>query len=347
MSAPEGSRDHARREEAATEWICERAEGFAPGRAEAFAAWCAADPYNAAAVARVERTLHLLEELPAVRAPLQAKYGRGGLGAAGDGHVEASTVRRDGGVFFRPAWAVAMAAVLLVAALGVWTSARWRGAGERFATSSSGPQRVALQDGSVVDLNGASEVRVAYSDGQRRVTLGAGEAHFQVAHDPARPFVVTAGGVTVRAVGTAFNVRLTEGAVDVVVTEGKVEVRREADAAAEPARVVVGERVRLEPSVPTSTPAVEKVAPAAMRALLAWQERMTSFTDVPLRELVARFNRHNATQLVLPDAALGERKLGGIFALDQVEVFVRLLEQEGDIVAERRGDTEIVLRSAR
>jgi transmembrane sensor len=347
MSAATPSRDREEREEAATQWLCERAEGFAPGRAAEFAAWCAADPRNAAAAAQVERTLNLLDELPAVRAPLEAKYGKSGLGAEPDERVEGSAARRGRGLRFAPAWAVALAAALLVAALGVWTSPRWKAAGERFATSSSGPQRVALQDGSVVDLNGASEVRVAFSEGQRRVILGAGEAHFQVAHDPARPFVVTAGGVTVRAIGTAFNVRLVEGAVDVVVTEGKVEVRREADAAAEPARVVGGERVRLEPSVRALTPAVEKVAPAAMRALLAWQEGVTSFSDVPLRELVARFNRHNAIQLSLQDAALGERKLGGIFALDQVEVFVRLLEQEGDIIAERRGNTEIVLRAVR
>jgi transmembrane sensor len=74
---------------------------------------------------------------------------------------------------------------------------------------------------------------------------------------------------------------------------------------------------------------------------------MTSFTDVPLSEMVARVNRCNSTQLVLQDPELGTRKIGGVIALNQVDAFVRLLEQDGDIIAERRPDGEIILRRAR
>ena len=69
--------------------------------------------------------------------------------------------------------------------------------------------------------------------------------------------------------------------------------------------------------------------------------------DVPLREIVVQFNRRNTVQLVLEDAALGERNVGGVIALDQVEAFVRLLVQDGDIVAEPRAANEILLRRAR
>ena len=71
-----------------------------------------------------------------------------------------------------------------------------------------------------------------------------------------------------------------------------------------------------------------------------------TFTNLPLRDAVTLFNRRNTQQLILADAALGERKIGGTFAADQVEAFVRLLAQDGDIAVERRAATEIVLRRA-
>lgn len=349
MSTADETPDLEAREAEAMAWLYEEAEGFSEERAAAFARWEAADLRNAAAVARVKQTLAFLDELPEVRAPLEARYGRRNERIQEAREVFAPPARApERRAWLRPAWSIGLAAAVTLAAVGGWGLNRQRG-GERFVTAAASQQRVALQDGSVVDLNSASEVRVKFSATQRGVTLGAGEAHFEVAHDPARPFVVTAGAVSVRAIGTAFNVRLLGDMVDVVVTEGKVEVLR---AGAQPetsaaARVVAGERVRLERDERAESLPVERVEPSAMRVLLAWQNGITSFSDVPLRELVARFNRHNPTMLVLADAALGERKLGGVFALDQVEVFVRLLEQQGEIVAERRGESEIVLRSAR
>ena len=71
-----------------------------------------------------------------------------------------------------------------------------------------------------------------------------------------------------------------------------------------------------------------------------------TFSDVPLRDVLARFNARNVTQLTLADDELGPRKIGGTFALDQAEAFARLLAQDGDIALERRGENEIVLRRA-
>ena len=94
-------------------------------------------------------------------------------------------------------------------------------------------------------------------------------------------------------------------------------------------------------------PRIEPAAPAAIREALAWHARTTTFSDVPLRDVLARFNTRNVTQLVLADDELGERKIGGTFALDQAEAFARLLAQDGDLTAERRSENEIVLRRAR
>ncbi|MBC7369227.1 MAG: hypothetical protein H7343_20865 [Undibacterium sp.] len=73
---------------------------------------------------------------------------------------------------------------------------------------------------------------------------------------------------------------------------------------------------------------------------------MMKFAELPLRDAVEQSNRRNATRLVIADAAFAERKIGGTFAEDQVEAFVRLLERDGEVTAERRGAREIVLRRA-
>ncbi len=325
-------------ETAAAEWLVERDAGFGPGRAAVFAAWRAADPRHEAAVARTEAALALLADLPAVRVPLAARLA-----------AEPPPVRR---VHFRPApWAAGLAAAIAVAA--AWWSFSPGEAEQRFATAATRQQQVALGDGSVLDLNVSTDVQVALTPQERRVVLSAGEAHFAVAPDPARPFIVTAGDISVRAVGTAFTVRLGEAGVEVVVTEGKVAVARgpgrepaDAPAPAERQVLVAGERTRVGRDAATAAARVERLSADELQQAGRWHSRVMTFTDLPLRDAVVLFNRRNAQQLVLADAALGERKIGGAFAADQVEAFVRLLAQDGDVLVARRSATEIVLRSA-
>jgi transmembrane sensor len=351
MKPEQNFRAEAALDDEAAGWLCEREEGFAPGRAQAFSAWQRCDPRHAAAVGRVERTLALLDDMSAVRTPLEARVGR----------VEASKpipTREQRRGFPVPLWAAALAAAFVIGFVAWWLPSRPAIDREHYATDGAVQRRIALRDGSVVDLNRGSELEVEFFQLERRVTLRAGEAHFQVAPDAGRPFIVSAGGVAVRAVGTAFNVQLASAEVAVLVTEGKVQVQRERHAASSRANdaevatatlLTASERtvVPLAVSSTPVMPAVERVSADRVRALLAWQNPVTTFTDVPLREVVLQFNRRNVTQLVLADAALGERKIGGVIALDQVEAFVRLLEQEGDVVASSRGEHEIVLRRVR
>jgi transmembrane sensor len=329
-------------ETTAAEWLVEREEGFAPGRAAQFAAWRAADSRHEAAVRRTERALDLIGEMPAIRAPLAARL-----------DAETKIIRP---AFFRvPGWAAGLAAALALAA-GLWwfTPAGARPAAtQHYATAATRQQQVALVDGSVVNLNVSTNVQVDLTPSARHVKLTAGEAHFAVAHDTARPFIVTAAGVAVRAVGTAFSVRLGDQGVEVLVTEGKVEVTRDdtgsAPVTALPAAhplLVAGERTLIARDGAPATTQVERVAADALQSAVRWHSQIMTFTDLPLRDAVTLFNRRNATQLVLADAALGERKIGGAFAADQVEAFVRLLADDGEVAVVRRDATEIVLRRA-
>ncbi len=225
---------------------------------------------------------------------------------------------------------------------------------EDYSNPEAVARRVELRDGSIIHLNTGSELRVDFSARERCVRLQSGEAYFEVAHDASRPFVVLAGGVVVRAIGTAFNVRLASANVEVLVEEGRVEVApvvaaRVAAGAPAPAapQLGAGERTQVPRADAIEPPQIERVERRELREALAWHRQTVVLADIALEDVIARFNRRNEIQLVLADAELRGRRVGGMLFLDQVEAFVALLEQGGDIVAERRGFNEIVLRRAR
>lgn len=343
MSASRQNRppDQTAIEDAAMAWLSERDDGFTTERTREFVAWCSADARHAAAVVRMEKTLSLLDTLPAFRPELNRHFDRHSPARPPSRVPYFSALRRHA------AWVgVGLAAALVLGVLG-FRSFRAAPAELRYATTAAGYERVRLDDGSTLELNGASTVRTRFTAAERSVQLDAGEAHFAVAHDPARPFVVRAGHVAVLAVGTAFNVRYTADAVEVIVVEGKVRIESTDAApssAAPPPLISAGERVIVSSVAAGAGPLVEKIGPTALSESLAWQRRLVDFADEPLSEIVRQFNLHNRVRLELADPALGAQRIGGTFARGEVEAFVRLLERDGEIVAERRGDTVIVLR---
>jgi transmembrane sensor len=329
-------------EETAARWLAQREEGFSTTEAREFDRWCRAHPSHAAAVARLEQACALLEKMPLVRDELQPVLS---FPAEPKASAQPSPWRR------RMLWLTATAAAAVVVATQ-WPRPPAAPVARQFATSAGGYERVLLEDGSTLELNANSAARVLFSAHERRVALLAGEAHFSVAHDKNRPFLVAAGDVSVRAVGTAFNVRLAVEAVEVLVTHGKVRISpgaspRAADLAPKPEPLVeAGQRVVVNRDPADARPRVESITPAALRQALSWQERKLTFAETPLHSVVAQFNARNRLQLVLGDATLAERSVDGTWAADNVEAFVRLLESAGDIVTERRGENEIVLRRA-
>ena len=337
-------------EDAAIAWLTERDDGFSPAREREFAQWLRADPRHAATVARLEQTLGLLGALPEFRSEINTAFDRAApVVAFPPATTEQPTLapapRRWSRTF---AWA-GLAAALAFGSFVGWRTLRPPPA-IHYTTTVAGYERARLDDGSTLELNAASAVRVQFTPAERRVQLESGEAHFAVAHDTARPFIVSAGPIAVRAVGTAFNVRYTAGGdIEVTVTEGKVSVsgveRVDPNALSAAIFVSAGQRIVLPHHAPP--PTVEQVDPATLRAALAWQSRLADFADAPLTDVIARFNARSRVQLFLADEKLADRRIGGTFALDEAEAFVRLLERDGEIIGERRGETEIHLRRAR
>lgn len=211
-------------------------------------------------------------------------------------------------------------------------------------------ERMALPDGSRVELKDGTRIAVQYSETERRVVLQGGEAHFSVWKDAARPFVVVASGVEVRAVGTAFNVRLGERQVEVLVTEGRVKVAQVEVAgkpvatAAEVPVISVGERAVVPLAAAVAAPVIEPVTLDDIARELDWQAPRLQFHETPLAEAVAEFNRLNRHQIELGEAALGTLRIGGTFKPDNVEGFIRTLEPALNLRAVAAAPNRTVLR---
>lgn len=208
------------------------------------------------------------------------------------------------------------------------------------------PRRETLPDGSVIEARGDAAYAVRFDGAARRIALERGTAYFDVAKDAARPFIVTAAGVEVRAVGTAFSVEVGRAAVEVLVTEGRVAVAPPAAAPESAVAAGAGVRVALETPGIAAAP-VQSVAAAELEEKLAWRVRLVEFSGTPLAEAIAVLNSHNRIRFVLADPALAAVKLSGVFRADRVAGVVRLLEDECGVRVERRGDTELVLHRAR
>jgi transmembrane sensor len=352
MKRPVSSSADEAIEATAAAWLAERESGLTPEDARDFAAWCAADSRHAAAVARLESLWGALQELRDFR-PEARK------------HPDLELLRpRVTNRRYLPAFAAVAAAVVLTFATAWFVhSARPVTEPEQtFATTVDGYQRVSLADGSVVELNGNTEVKVQLARTERNVRLVRGEAHFTVAKDATRPFWVAADAVTVRAVGTAFDVQLGGDHVDVLVTEGKVRVASATAAAAthganhnDSAKsetsgtscdLVANQMATVTLSAaPSESPAIRQVDASDIRNRLAWQGPRLVFVDTPLAETIAQFNRRNRVQIVLGDPELASVPVAGSFRSENVDAFLRLIATpDNRIVIEQPDADHIVLR---
>ena len=214
-----------------------------------------------------------------------------------------------------------------------------------------------LEDGSEIDLNEDTELLVAYSAAERRVELRSGEAHFIVEKDPIRPFVVVAGGATVRAVGTAFNVRLEEDSVEVLVTEGRVRMEDSnthgyRDFKTQLPKLPVQDLLSGQRSIITfaeENPSVETISVETeeMDRLLKWKPDKLDFPSMPLSEAVMEFNKRNDVQIVIADSEIASVTISLLnFRSNNINGFVRLLNMTMAIDADRQTEDEIILYRA-
>jgi transmembrane sensor len=241
-------------------------------------------------------------------------------------------------------WAMAASLVLIVGSL-FWYQ---RGNESQTLATAVGQQRSAtLADGSVVQLNTNTILETRFTRGRRVVYLRKGEASFNVAKNPERPFLVHAGDVVVRAVGTEFNVRVRDALdVEVIVTEGKVEVVAQAAASTKavtgaspnlivPARreLVAGQRFETAAASP-----VARIPPTTVSNTLAWHDGAIVFDGEPLVQAIAELNRYTDTRLVVADASIYNLRVGGRFRTGDVDGFLQALTHAFPVTVRRTSD---------
>lgn len=209
-------------------------------------------------------------------------------------------------------------------------------------------EQQSLEDGTKVYINRGSSVEIAYTSSERRVYLTKGEANFEVAKDPTLPFIVNVAGVDVRAVGTIFSVKLSDDSVDVIVTEGKVNVKPVASVFSPEEPVVdsfleIGQRakVRLDSDYPMVE--VQTLSQPEIENATRWHPRFLDFESATLREIIDEFNNSNPIQVKIGDPALETFLITSTFWSDNVEGFVRLMESTFGVEAEWGSDREIIL----
>ena len=349
---PSNAESSAPLEATASAWLARRDRGLTAAEQDGYFEWLRADPRHGAMIAHLEKTWGALDALAEWR-PTHSTRPNPDLLATPTPFRISGWGRRIKFPFTIRTLAAAAAAVVVA---GVFVS---QSVSPESPLSSGTvrviptPERLTLEDGSVVELNHGGKLEIDFSSETRRVRLVRGEAHFTVTKNPARPFIVEANGVAVRAVGTAFNVRHSAAAIEVLVTEGQVQVERSIAVVAAsaptplppaPTALVAGERAIVDTTAPTAQLVVATVGPTEIAQALSWQGVRLEFAELPLAEVVTEFNLRNRQQLVVEDAATGRLRVGGSFRADNVDAFVRLLEASFGVSAQRRADGALVLR---
>ncbi|MFA5632100.1 MAG: FecR domain-containing protein [Porticoccaceae bacterium] len=221
-----------------------------------------------------------------------------------------------------------------------------------YETSVGGHSLVNLPDNSKVLLNTDSQIQVRYSDRQRDVILVRGEAHFTVAKDNERAFVVEAGGREIKAVGTAFNVKMNEeNLIALIVTEGKVTVgdKKAASVGKLMTPFNLSEKTPMvsegEAAILTDDGAkIIKIEPEKVAASLSWQQGNLVFQGETLEEAIKEISRYTTIDFEIADENLKNVRVAGLFRSDDINGLLVTLHENFNISSEKVEDKRILLK---
>jgi len=222
---------------------------------------------------------------------------------------------------------------------------------ESIETPAAHRQSLTLADGSRVELNARTSLRIENSRTERRVQLVTGEAYFVVSKDQKRPFIVETPAGSVRVTGTIFNVRSeTASQLEVTVVEGSVQVRpTETGGTLADTPVRLGAGDRLSTSAQSVVP--ETLSASALEDALAWRRGQIVCNGMPLKEVAARFSHYHDRKIaVAPDAA--ELSISGLYSLDDLDGFFTTLDKTPfsgksvGVTPDPNGTVQVRLRSA-
>ncbi|HTO39517.1 MAG TPA: FecR domain-containing protein [Rhizomicrobium sp.] len=212
---------------------------------------------------------------------------------------------------------------------------------ERYATGIGGRQMLNLSDGSKIELNTNTILRVTKNTGQREVWLDKGEAFFQIKHDADHPFTVMTGDHKITDLGTKFSVRQDGDRLKVTLVEGRARLdstgawSRHQSVDLSPGDVVV--------ATANSLSLVRKPEKALIEEL-GWRKGLLIFDHTTLADAVAEMNRYNTQKLAIDDPSVSSLTVDGTFPIHAVPEFTEVAQAVFGLRVEKRGDRTLISR---
>jgi transmembrane sensor len=308
-------------EQRAAEWLERRAcEGWNDAKDAELESWLAQSPAHAVAFMRLEAAWNRTTRLAALQQPMRR---------AAAGVEQSSRV---------PVLKIA-AAVVVTAAVSIGGSLfALHREQQTFATTIGGREALSLVDGSKIELNTDTVLRMAEGSGQRKVWLDKGEAYFDIKHDAAHPFVVMVAGHRVTDLGTKFIVRQDGERVEVKLLEGSARIDANDGAPAHSAVLKPGDvAIATADAMSVSKKPVKELANE-----LGWRRGVLMFDHTTLAEAVAEFNRYSRQKLVIAEPQVARLEIGGTFPSDDVKLFGRATHIALGLHVEERGNTIVI-----
>lgn len=305
---------------AAAAWVAR--EDRAPltfAQEQALADWLAGDPRRAGALLRARAV--------ALRSQSAVALGRH-YDPAAFGGAPARPSRRQ-----MLSWGASASLALTAVVAGVGLAAP-----RAHATVRGEVRLVPLADGSTVMLNTQTRVRVSYDARARRLRLDAGEAYFTVL-DERRPLVVEVGDRRIIARSGAFRVRkLKDAPLDVLVQQGRVEVR------AHDAAVALSANTEIVMSSERALGAPHAVSASAVSRELAWRDGKIAFEGETLAQAASAFARYSDTRIVITDPVLAAEPVAGLYSANDPAGFARAVAEAFGAQAISEGRAVILSR---
>ena len=337
------SADEQYRLEQAADWRLRLTRDPSLGNSDEYLRWCA-DPRNARARQAVLQAWSSVGAMQTTPEMLELRR-------------QALLRMRETGASRRMArrWiagAAAAAAVLIVAVDVCWPCLHEWGL-NRIAWLSTtsyktdiGERRiVALPDGSRISMDSDTSVHVTYQQTARSITLERGRSRFDVAHDPNRPFTVTAGPQTVVAIGTSFDVERLQSSVLVTLIQGQVVIKDAQPAMAPKTSGPAESSISLKAG--EELVVARDVRPAIVATDLqvarAWEAGRLLFRDEPLGDAVARVNRYTSHPVEI-DPSIAAIRVSGVFNAGDVSSFVSAVTSYFPVQAVTTNTNSILLQ---
>jgi len=305
----------------AAEWLVDRrsSEDWNDARQADLDAWLAQSPSHAVEFLRLEAAWNRTERMVVLRGPHRSLL-RGNS--------------RAGFILARVAAVLVVLAAVGAAIQQLIPKADY----QSYSTTVGGRETLKLADGSTVELNTDSVVRIGVSGGQRRAWLDKGEAYFQIVHNSAHPFIVMAGDHRITDLGTKFSVRRKTDSVEVTLVEGRAQVDdagRGKPAILEPGDIAIATARDVT---------VTRQKHDILEAALSWRHDMLTFHHATLADAVAEFNRYNREQLSVGDAYAAAQTFNGTLPTNDVAAFVRVTQKTFGLRITKRGNETILTR---